>query len=568
MYVGVSEQDHASVWQPLNEGNYVPKSNLKSRHPDGSHRYSSVRQKMLTHPSYDDAWNDFQSDYESRILDGWTQIDVRLNPPGELEDELTWAGTWWNGSLFESRTLNLLDLKQHLAVAEELAAEGFRPVCISVTDNRDRPLAASVWHRPFVTDEELDRVAGRRANSLIALLRLGETECLWPFLESRPDSRLRSFLIDRLSELGSEPRVLVDRLMDERIDSRIFAIIAALAQYHPEQLVSDQTETLRESIRRLGTSHPSAAIHAVCEYFARRWQWDDIRTEIENAGRPGDNRFDGPTWFTNGQNQTMVVIDGPVEFRMGSPGHELFRDHTGETAKRIRIPRSYAIAAAETTLHEYKRFFPDVRYASDYTPSDLCPVNSISWYDAVKYCRRLSEEEGIDEEQMCYPPVEQINAGFELPTNYLQRTGYRLPTEAEWEFACRGGTTTTRHFGYANELLPKYAWTVENPLHRSKPHFHPVKQLLPNDFGLFDTLGNIMEWCQNEQGSGAATRRVLIDASLDYNTLGTRILRGSAIFYPTSSTRSASRERGRAGFEYPYFGFRIARTMPLPEKAE
>ncbi len=568
IYVGVTEQDHAAAWGPLNDGKYVPKSNLKLLHPDGSHRYCSVRKKMLIHPSYDDAWHDLQSDYESRILEGWTQIDVRLNPAGQLQDELTWAATWWNGSLFESRTLNLLDIQLHLDRAEKLAAEGFRPVCISVVDHHDGAVASSVWHRPHVSDQEQDRVASRQANAVIALLQLGEPESLWPLLESKPDSRLRSFLIDRLSQLGSEPQVLLDRLVDESDDSRRFAIIAALAQYRPEQLPVDQAATLKELIHRLGTSHPSSGIHAVCEHLARNWQWDDVRIQIETAKLPDDRQIDGPTWFSNPHGQSFVVIDGPVEFQMGSPGHELFRDHTGETSKRVRIPRAFAIAATELTLADYKQFDSEVIYASDYTPSDQCPVNSVSWYDAVKYCRWLSEQENIDEDQMCYPPIENIGEGFELPTNYLDRTGYRLPTEAEWEYACRAGSTTTRHFGYSNELLPKYAWTVENPLHLTQPRLHPVKRLLPNDFGLFDTLGNIMEWCQNTEERGDATRRVMIDASVDYDTFGRHILRGSAIFYPTSSTRSASRERGNPSFNYPYYGFRVARTMPSPGKSD
>jgi formylglycine-generating enzyme required for sulfatase activity len=82
---------------------------------------------------------------------------------------------------------------------------------------------------------------------------------------------------------------------------------------------------------------------------------------------------------------------------------------------------------------------------------------------------------------------------MKVRANYLSLQGYRLPSEAEWEYACRAGAVTSRYYGESEDLLGRYAWYMANSLNR---WMLPVGSLKPNDFGLFDMQGNAVEWCQ------------------------------------------------------------------------
>lgn len=101
----------------------------------------------------------------------------------------------------------------------------------------------------------------------------------------------------------------------------------------------------------------------------------------------------------------------------------------------------------------------------------------------------------MPEAQWCYLPNAkgEFAAGMKLKPNYLSLTGYRLPSEAEWEHACRARTMTSRYYGESTEVLDRYAWYKEDS---QITWTLPVGSMRPNDFGLFDMLGNVMEWCQ------------------------------------------------------------------------
>ncbi len=162
---------------------------------------------------------------------------------------------------------------------------------------------------------------------------------------------------------------------------------------------------------------------------------------------------------------------------------------------------------------------------------------------------------------MCFPPIEQIKDGMKLPSDYWTRTGYRMPTEAEWEYACRAHALTSRFYGTSDEMLRYYSWYQGN----AQGHVWPVGRLKPNDFGLFDVYGNVWEWCLDRWPPSArseATGKAREDG--EYGDVITdteyRIGRGGAYSGPADHSRSATHNWNKPSRSDTILGLRVART--------
>jgi formylglycine-generating enzyme required for sulfatase activity len=286
--------------------------------------------------------------------------------------------------------------------------------------------------------------------------------------------------------------------------------------------------------------------------------------------------------YSGPNGHVMVIIPGG-EFMMGSPVSERGRSPE-EIQHRVRIPRTYAVATTELTNEQFARFLAAVPdYATRwkaataarfgrppglaaYSRTPDSPQIGVSWYDAARYCNWLSEQAGIPKNQWVYPESVEAEQGLQLPENYLHRTGYRLPTEAEWEYAARAGTTTSRHFGEDDSLLSQYAW-YDTDTNRERAY--PVGRLLPNQWGLFDMLGNVWEWTLDRRQAYPSGERVtedLEDSVLRVSNDVARTRRGGSFAYEWFTVRSA--HRGAVTY-FPNqtrdsVGFRVARTMPKP----
>ncbi|MBS0262995.1 MAG: formylglycine-generating enzyme family protein, partial [Planctomycetes bacterium] len=152
------------------------------------------------------------------------------------------------------------------------------------------------------------------------------------------------------------------------------------------------------------------------------------------------------------------------------------------------------------------------------------------------------------------------NRVLRLRDNYLSLRGYRLPTEVEFEYASRAGAATRRCYGEADELLVKFAWYVPNAL--GQPH--PVAQLLPNDYGIFDPLGNLWNWCLDRPRKFASTPVDIVEDIEDENLQidnTARALHGGCYTDHAFWLRSAYRYKDNPSSTPSLVGFRLARTI-------
>ena len=270
-----------------------------------------------------------------------------------------------------------------------------------------------------------------------------------------------------------------------------------------------------------------------------------------------------------------LVVVPPDTYLMGSPVSEEGRDEDEGPRHRVVMRKAFAIGTTEVTRGEYARFVREAGLSGDdscrtfegerwdlrsgrdwrdpgYHQTDRHPAVCVNWDEAHRYVAWLSRETGRE---------------------------YRLPSESEWEYAARGGTDTSRHWGEGTRFQCWYANGADLALkerHRDREkdiascrdryvYTSPVKQFAKNEFGLFDLLGNVWEWtadCGNRgygeaPGDGSGWMR---------GECGLRVLRGGSWYSEPSSLRSANRLLNEVGLRNGNVGFRVARTLTSAER--
>jgi eukaryotic-like serine/threonine-protein kinase len=340
------------------------------------------------------------------------------------------------------------------------------------------------------------RVAQSRRVATAAALLLTITDPdqaseLWSLLKRSSSPDVRHQLIHRFAELNVPPPRLISRLRLESDPDITSALLMALGGYP----AADPTfsDTVKAFVRDLFRNDPDAAVHSSAEWLLRRWNSLSESDRVPMASRqtrPPEPRRPHQ-WVQTSEGHTFALIRAQQE-----------------------LGRDLLAATKEVSVAQYQRFNTQKYHNAEFSPSPDCPTNCVTWAQGLAYCNWLSQQDGIPEDQWCYPRDESSQATWTPDTEYFLRTGYRLPLYAEWRFICQTGSRTRAAFGDDLSLMGHYAWFEENArvyddqAGRYIGHAQPGGLKLPNDWGLFDLYGNVSEWC-GDVGEFHANERAL-----------------------------------------------------------
>ena len=373
----------------------------------------------------------------------------------------------------------------------------------------------------------------------------------------RPDPIQRTWFNEECSTWHGDLSKLAQLVADSGDVPVRSGVILVVASVPVADVLAPEKQAWKPVLANWYATAPDTPTHSAASWALR--QWNLRLPEITTSKTPVDEM----NWHVNSRGMTVLKIPAGSFVRKESRGGDDAIDQT------VTLTRSFLLADREVTRAQFQQFIddsdcPDAEKPKDWeeanttlSPTEQHPVQQVSWYDAALFCNWLSRNEGLTP---CYEQTGEKakgSRGKPMRDDAWQLTpeanGYRLPTEAEWEYACRAGTVTTFSHGDDESLLDRYA-----VVRSSRTELAGSK--LPNGWGLFDVHGNVHEWCHDWYGP-YGSEAALSDPLGPAQETG-RVLRGGSFVTYALTVHSAFRLYNYPGDRYFGVGFRVARTYP------
>lgn len=457
----------------------------------------------------------------------------------------------------------------------------------------------------------------RRANAAVTMVKLGEKEKVLPVFDWTDDPEAmtqfifrckpRGIRIDTLLDLldittqsvskgsgaaASAPTSSASMANASGLDyARVrYALLLAIGEYAPAEIPAARREIHVKQLADWYANDPSSGVHGASGWLLRYLGEKEIAERVDQTLVPYSPDREWFTWPITVRptprskpKEDQTVPGEPPEplapktfyytfivhlsgtYTISSVEDEVDRSKQNEVLHTVTLTRPFALLDREITFEEWIAFDP--QYAVYMKMRDAAETDAgygSHWYDSLAYCRWLGKQMGLPESDQCYPDPETLDQEKYVrdpqvtwsPRNWpldLDKRGFRLPTESEWEVVARSGSRTAYGFGSDVALLDRFGWSTEN-----SKHVRPGRELRPSVRGLFDLHGNLFEWTYDWAGNFEESQTDPIGAQEGMY----RVYRGGSYDQVASSSRAAYRNMLAPSVLTSNTGVRLALSIP------
>ncbi|MCA9070786.1 MAG: SUMF1/EgtB/PvdO family nonheme iron enzyme, partial [Planctomycetaceae bacterium] len=329
---------------------------------------------------------------------------------------------------------------------------------------------------------------------VVTALCLGDSDFAAEMVSLQSDPLQRTTFIHSFPNWHGSLTDLAESIPDLRNGPLRSALCLALGEIPSEDVSDEEIAAWKPLLQSWYQVAEDGGTHGAADWILR--QWEIPLPEIPSSAEPALQR----TWFVNSMEMTMLRIPSGT-FQMGSNSK-----YSSHPVHQVTLTRPFFLSNREVSVGQFLEFIEDPNcpdedkpqgwrgHLTQFSPTDDHPIQRVSWFDAVLYCNWLSRKENL---KPCYTGS---GRGWKLDSS---GTGYRLPTEAEWEYACRAGTHTNYYFGNQVSMFESYGICKAD-------RTGICGSRMPNPWGFFNFHGNVSEWCHDGYGEIGKTPALVI----------------------------------------------------------